>query len=590
MKRYFQILILLGILFVVPACNDEFLDTPPLGTESEETFYKDFESLDYTANAAYGILCARQIYDHYYYMVVDFISDDVEAGGDTPNDAPHYQSIDRLTHNASTADIFLGMWGYGYKGIRMTNEFLSRVDKVKKLEMAQKSGKDLETVLAQMKQRTAEMKFLRAFYHFTLAQYFGGIPVADHVLSGQDFTKTRDDIATVLHFVENDLHEAIPDLPLKSQLDGAQIGRATQGAAQALLAKVYLYESSYAENYPGDYRFGACEVHYDSALNNAERVINSAQYNLLGLDGERYPSWRAPKGSTGVGGYRALFTTSYDNCVESVWEIQNVLDNQGWDYTRGQYHTVFSTVRYYRNFTNPTTRVTTGGWSFNCPTEYVINAFGNADTRESNITAAPCDPTLDPRFSTTVGREGDTILVQDGTDGLNWYPMDLSNLATGTICRKYECSPAEYWSIRGSEGDMQGPMNIRLIRYADVLLMASEAALKRGDNAKALTYINLVRQRARNSGETGYPVALPSVTLEDIMHERRLELTCEGTRYFDLVRWGKANQFIDGVNIVCMGPEFILDFVEGKHEFMPVPIAEVQATQHAIENYPPWQE
>jgi hypothetical protein len=63
----------------VPACNDEFLDTPPLGTESEETFYKDFESLDYTANAAYGILCARQIYDHYYYMVVDFISDDVEA-------------------------------------------------------------------------------------------------------------------------------------------------------------------------------------------------------------------------------------------------------------------------------------------------------------------------------------------------------------------------------------------------------------------------------------------------------------------------------------------------------------------------------
>jgi hypothetical protein len=120
------------------------------------------------------------------------------------------------------------MWGYGYKGIRMTNEFLSRVDKVKKLEMAQKSGKDLETVLAQMKQRTAEMKFLRAFYHFYISQYFGGIPVADHVLSGQDFTKTRDDIATVLHFVENDLHEAIPDLPLKSQLDGAQIGRATQ--------------------------------------------------------------------------------------------------------------------------------------------------------------------------------------------------------------------------------------------------------------------------------------------------------------------------------------------------------------------------
>jgi len=120
-------------------------------------------------------------------------------------------------------------------------------------------------------------------------------------------------------------------------------------------------------------------------------------------------------------------------------------------------------------------------------------------------------------------------------------------------------------------------------------LMAAEAAIKTGDDPKALDYVNQVRTRARMSGETGYPLDLTTVSFADIVHERRLEFACESNRFFDLVRWNLAYDFINNTSLASMGDEFILNFVKGKHEFFPIPLSEIQISKGALQQYEGWQ-
>lgn len=563
------------------ACSDEFLQFDPIAQETTESFYTSFENLNYTATAAYGMLATRDLYDVFYTIGFQSISDDTETGGENVNDWGEFQRFDRLTHTPNESKVE-AMWGYPYKGIRFVNTYLSYMEKVAEIEVSNSSTIEEATEILNLIQlRAAEMLFLRAFYHFTLLQIYGGVPIANDIVTPSMLKRNRNSIAEVLHFIQSDLQMAIPLLKNKSEL-GEDVGRASKGAAQALLAKAFLYESSYAENYAGDYRFEGCVNRYDSALFYSEAVINSGEYNLVGIDSARFSSWRENPGKT-IGGFRWIFTVDGDNSGESVWEIENVKDGQGWTYSRGNYLTVYTTIR----FTNKADGTQQGGfgWSFNLPTQYLVDAFGNQDTRETGLNSAAVDPKLDPRFSTTIGMEGDTVLYPSGGTG-TWVDMNFTNLPTGTIGRKYECSPSEYWGSMANFHD--GPFNIRLIRYSDVVLMAAEAAFKTGDEPKALQYVNQVRTRARMSGETGYPENLTALSFMDIVHERRLEFACEQSRFFDLVRWNLAYDFINNTSLASMGEDFKLTFVPGKHEFFPIPTVEIQLTEGALEQYEGW--
>jgi hypothetical protein len=245
----------------------------------------------------------------------------------------------------------------------------------------------------------------------------------------------------------------------------------------------------------------------------------------------------------------------------------------------------YTSIRFYNNRTQPSINKTAGGWSLNLPTSYMISAFGNSDTRETGLHSLPADPKLDPRFSTSIGIEGDTVLMNDSKDGPGWYKMNFINLPTKTIGRKYECSPEEYWNIKTN--DNEGPMNVRYIRYADVILIAAEAAYEIGNTSKSLEYVNHVRTRARMSGATGYPLDLTAISLEDIIHERRLELAMEGHRFFDLVRWRLARKYINGTKLAALGDDFAVEFIEGKHEFFPLPPEEMQLNKGLVQ-YPGW--
>jgi starch-binding outer membrane protein, SusD/RagB family len=583
--KYISIFVLLLIL---SGCKDKFLDVDPQGTTSELTYYDSFSKVDETVTATYSVLTTLLIFDIYNVAYFGSIaSDDAEAGGESNTDQPPAHLIDRMLPTSS--DLYYeSFWGTCYDGLRMANTGLKYLN-----EMSTIDPDYLSEYPATVKQRIAECKFLRAFYHFQLSQVFGGVVIADKIIEASDYSTPRSTLKETYDFIISDLRTAIPDLVEKSVLvSNSEVGRASKGAAEALLAKVYLYESSFADNYSGTASntnpFGSMVQHYDSAQIFAEEVINSNQYSLVGINGERFSSWR---GDT-IGGFRYIFTADADNGSELIWEVENVEDNLGYEKTRGNYMTIYTTCRYYRNkadlvalgTTSPFTSgndESSGGWGFNNPSRLLIYAFANADSRETGLHSEALDSArayLDPRFATTIAVPGDSLQVNDGDEGLGWYQFDFHNVATHTAGRKYECGYTEFWSNTSANGwQNSGPMDIRFIRYADVVLMAAEAAYKNGQTSNALSYVNLVRTRARKSGYTGYPKDLTAISFEDIMHERRLELALEGHRFFDLVRWGKAYDFINNTTLDSY-PGSPVTFTKGVNELFPIPATEIQLT------------
>lgn len=200
------------------------------------------------------------------------------------------------------------------------------------------------------------------------------------------------------------------------------------------------------------------------------------------------------------------------------------------------------------------------GWGFNRPSENLRNGF-EAD---------------DPRMKLTIIDLGDVIdgitILGDGSTPDYIYDDN------GNIIER-ECYNRKVW-IPGLSTNTQFGHNRRLIRFADVLLMAAEALNENNKPGQALTYLNRVRARAR----MGNNAILPNITVTDkdalrnlILNERRFELALEGHRFWDLVRTGKAPQ--------VLGP---LGFQTGKHELLPIPQNEIDISQGTLTQNPNW--
>ncbi|NJM14607.1 MAG: RagB/SusD family nutrient uptake outer membrane protein [Bacteroidales bacterium] len=278
----------------------------------------------------------------------------------------------------------------------------------------------------------------------------------------------------------------------------------------------------------------------------AEKVIQSPTSYLEGLNGETYTTKYNTDGTTP--GFKYIFTIEGENKGESVFEVQHYYDAE-WDWltSKGNSLNVFSTVRSYTNEQGET--VGLGGWGFNCPTKDLLNEFEQGD----------------PRLPITIGKQGDSIWAFINTKTVK-VPMNFSLSPTGMSCRKYEVHPFYYWSKAKPHPD-DGPTNNKMMRLADVYLMAAEAYLESGNSAMALDYVNQVRTRARNSGSTGVPENLTAITFQDIVHERRVELALEYGRFPDLVRWRLAEAELNGT---ARSSGEAINFVAEKHEFFPI--------------------
>jgi hypothetical protein len=352
-----------------------------------------------------------------------------------------------------------------------------------------------------------EVYFLRAYYYFQLVRMFGDVPLfVDKRLSlSESKSLQRASKADVYAQIEKDLTAAIAALPPVQ----VQKGRITKYAAQALLGKVFLYQNK-----------------FDQAAAMLDNVINSNAFTL-------------------VNDFASIFLASGENGPESVFEIQysNKSPYYNWGgYNRGQgnYAVQQNGVRGL-NGTNAMPYAP--GWSTNLPTQDLASAYIAGDQRKAvTVLDIEAYKNANPSFNIT------------------YQVAPYKN--TGLYNQKYLPRKGE----TSGQLELNYDNNFRIIRYADVLLMAAEAYNRSAtpNVTKAQTYLNLVRQRA--FGNTSNNITATGTALtQAIWNERRLELAMEGDRFFDLVRTGQAKDEIP-------------NFVVGKHEVFPIPQHEIDVS------------
>lgn len=340
----------------------------------------------------------------------------------------------------------------------------------------------------------AEAKFLRAYYYFELVKFFGDVPLIIDKRIGIEEARSipRSPKAEVYAQIEADLIAAAAVLnPV-----AAQKGRATRGAAKSLLGKVYLYQNKFTE-----------------AAAILEEVISSGQYSLSQ-------------------DYSQLFSVAAEGNSESIFDIE-YSGLEGGSYgclicLEGNAAVGFQGIRQYSG------PVYGDGNSYNLPTAELYAAFGSLDQRRAATI-------LDIEAFIAAQPDPASITYAIGAGG-----------HTGYYNNKYIKKQGE---IGLPDNDLTSPVNYRVIRYADVLLMAAEANYQIGNASRAGQLVNQIRQRA------GIPFTSVN-SIEKVYLERRLELSGEGHRFFDLVRTGQAAQYIPG-------------FVIGKHDLFPIPQVEI---------------
>jgi starch-binding outer membrane protein, SusD/RagB family len=494
MKKYIYIAIATLAIFAtsVVSCTDDFVERPVQYSIDSENYFNSKSDYEQALIGSYDMLQSSFI----NVLMGEIASDNTFCGGNGPNDVPGYQSVDDMIQTPVNAQI-KQLWDWMFSGVQRANYVLEFKDKIDFV------GKN---------QIIAEARFLRAYYHFELVKWFGGIPMkGDARFSpGDEKAIPRSSVAEVYASIEADLIYASQNLSVLA----AQKGRATKGAALALLGKAYLYQGKYAQ-----------------AATTLETVITSGNYRLV-TTSDLTPA----QITAGLTPFGSIFEDAGENGPESVFEIQYT-DVEGGSY--GGMQNIEGNVAV--GFSGPFAYegpVFADGNNFNLPTPKIANAFEAGDLRKQ-------------------------VTILDMT---TWIPANpgtsytKQHEDTGFFNRKY--IPRKRRPEAAGDVKLTSPNNYRAIRYADVLLMAAEAFNKTGNDAKARTYLNLVRDRA--FGNANNRISASGTALYDfILTERRMELVGEGHRFFDLVRTGKAATEIPG-------------FTAGKNELFPIPIEEIQ--------------
>jgi len=396
--------LLFGIAFF--SCSSDYLDIKPQAAENSAAFYLTQSHADQAITAVYSQFNNVAIWDtDILQRLGDIPSDDAEGGGDTITDCPNLQDFSSFTC-LTTEPVYDFVFGTLYKAIALSNIAIEKVPGIKETD------KNANPIL--IDRRVAEAKFARAINYFYLTMIFGGVPYVDHVLGGDEYEQPRAEIKKIYELIEKDLKDAIDVLPERSGW-GTEYGRPSKGAAKALLGRLYQFESSYAKNYGGkDKRFDGMTERWAESLKYSEEVINSNEYELIGIKGEKYNSWRGPE----TNGYRYIFTSDGDNSKEGVFEIQCIQEGLDYGAARGNSLAQWSCARKFIDTKLNNKISDTGMWGFGVPTQALYDSFEPGD----------------PRLNVSMVREGDLDSMQ--TIKGRWVPYSFSRCITKIYAKK----------------------------------------------------------------------------------------------------------------------------------------------------------
>lgn len=534
-------LLSLSVAVCFTGCKDYLTEIEP-GTTLIEDFYTSTPAAVQNITACYSPL--QWEYNKTYcseWFIGDIASDDALKGGGSTTDMSDAYDIEnwRTTDQNS---LLLDFYRANYQGIGRCN---LAIEYIEKMEVGVDSA-----FTAKMKTRLlAEAHYLRAYYYFRLVRVFAGVPMPLKVVrSSEEWGMPRASVDEVYNQILADLSIAQKGLWLKSQYPADDMGRATKGAAEAMLLKVNVYMASpYWQKQGVKKTPAAC---YADAKAWGDSIIQSGEYSLCT-------------------NYEDNFTLAGENGQESVFEIQYAEVPWG-DYGSGDDPTKFGYTG--GSFTQILVRSRNsevgGGWGFDHPTQDLYNEFEAGDVRRDVAILVPSTAIV----SSYQAQSDETYLGNNMLN--NKYGMYRDPAARGGGYGK--------WSLHAS----RGPLNNRQIRYADVLLLYAEACLGLGDAGTAKTYIDQVRSRAG----LGACAAATDATLR---HERRCELAMEGHRWFDLVRWEgvagtglKAHMDAYKLTETTEAQSHMQAFVAGKHELFPIPQEERQLNPTEVDQNP----
>ena len=510
MKKYnFNLIISLVIVILFTACSKEFLDRPPLDEEVTTNFYQTEDDAMEALVAVYDVLgyqSAPGVSWAPFITVSDMLSDDSFAGGSDANDGMDENELN--TFNIPTTNLLVhATWLKNYVGIYRANLLLEKIDDI--------------DASAEFKNRViAECKFLRAYFYFEQVRFFENIPLLTETIKGpSEYSQEQNSPGEVYSQIAMDLISAMgtDDSPaLPEVIPSNEGGRISKWAAQALLARVYLF---YNGVYGGDIDAGSTTVNQAYALNLLEELISESGHAL-------FDDYALNFKLAGEFGIESVFEISYGN-TPAWWDWKYVRGGEGNLSAQMQGPRVTGSENWDR------------GWSFGTVSQKLVD-----------------DMQGDPRLYMTV-------LFQDSLDG----NLVVGYQHTGYFSKKYS-SDAEHQSPDG-QFELNRTCNHRVIRYSDVLLMAAELG-----SGSAQQYLDEVRER----------VGLPSVpaTPENILKERRLELSLEGIRYFDVIRQGMGVASQELTSVGLSGPDYTEEqqvydvvFNPATRGFLPIPQTEI---------------
>ncbi|ALR30180.1 carbohydrate-binding protein SusD [Chryseobacterium sp. IHB B 17019] len=449
----------------VACTTDNLEDVKNLGAFDTSNFFRNEQECFFALVGTYDPV--RKYAGGFENMVTFFNagSDDFYAGGGSATDGAGIQGLSNYQLNPNTMPV--SYWRDYYQGVSRANVL---VEKIPQANMSD----------AIKKRFTAESKSLRALYYFELVRMFGNIPLILKEIKATDdyYNIPQAPKADVYAQIEADLLAAIPDLPMT--VSGDQRGRFTQGAARALLGKVYLYQNK-----------------------KTEAAAQFAEVNGT-------PGGTSQYGYKLVTDFASLWVTDNKFTSESIFEVMHTnKGNSDWGFwgqgnDEGNSINIMVAPRGYSKIATDAPDVV-AGWAFNPITQDLFNFMQG-----------------DPRMNATILNV--KALKQQGK--ADYSPAYMDN---GYFLNKYMPTKDEVTTLPGPS-ELNYRQNYIYIRLADTYLMEAEAL--NGTGARAQALLDAVRARV---GLASVPVSMQAVK-----DERRRELAGEGHRWFDLVRWGEA--------------------------------------------------
>ena len=462
-KNFLQALLAALLVFTMAGCK-KFITKNVVGQYPENEFYTTQAQAILAINAAYEPLAFTTSNNNRLWVFGDVASDDAAKGGN-PGDQADIEFIDQFNINSTNGNL-ASIWALLYDGITRCNIVLAKVPPIQ-------MDKEVQTRIL------AEAKFLRAYYYFELVNIFGEVPVILVPLSPDELQIAQSPVQQIFETViETDLTDASNNLP--ASYSGTDLGRATSGAAGALLAKAYLFESKWAQSAAA-----------------AAKVVNSNAYDLLPVY-----SWN--------------FNQAFKNNKESVFEIQHLT---GQDPKLGCELNQFFAPQI------------DGGYYFNAPTQNFVDEFEKT-----------ADGKTDPRLDYTVGRDTmpwfNNRLFDKAWSPSTGYLTRKHQQPLSEVTNKSDGN-LNYAAIRYADVLLWYAEALNESGNTANALVAINRVRKRARES----YLYDTAQAGYPNIPADLLPDITSLNQLDvrkaIQHERRVELGFEFHRYFDMIRWGK---------------------------------------------------